>query len=53
MRDINQQISVHRESLRDSIIKRERGIKIEDYQTKMQSLIEKFSQIPEDLNYPN
>ena len=46
VRDVNQQIAVHRQSLRDSIAKRERQIKIEDYQSKMQQVIAKYSESP-------
>ena len=46
VRDVNQQIAVHRQSLRDSIAKRERQIKIEDYQSKMQQVIAKYSEPP-------
>lgn len=49
---MQQQVSVNRESLRESLIQKERLTRLEDSASKIIKIVEKYGQVPEELNYP-
>lgn len=50
-RQIQKQLDINRESLRESILRRERISKIDESVAAMAKIVEKYTTFPEDLNY--
>ena len=50
-RQFTRKMEVNRESLKESMIRRERATKIDETITKMTTIVAKYKSFPEDLNY--